>query len=102
MSGKSLTALRFQQSQIRIDDGVDLDHAGSREQDQVRQLNFAAHARSVRATEVGQVCVTARSGVDESAADDVVVLHSPLDLAALVSGVLRLAVRDPGGPAGPL
>src|ERR1700730_6868753 len=98
MSGKSLTALRFQQSQIRIGDRVDLDHAGAWEPNRMRQLDLAAHARPVGAAEVSQVCIDPGFGADACAADEALVLHSPLDLPALVARRLRLAVCNRSRP----
>src|ERR1700733_5303542 len=96
-SANSCAPLCFQQSHIRIGDRVDLDHAVLSEQDWMWELDFPAHAGPVRSTEVGQVCIKTRSRVDECATHDLVVLHAPLDLTALIFRRFGLAVRDWAG-----
>ena len=58
----------------------------------MRELDFPAHTGPVRGTEVGEVCIEAGSRVDECATHDLVVLHAPLDLTALIVRRFRLAV----------
>src|ERR1700757_3005294 len=97
MGAESWASLRFQQSQIRVGDRVDLDHASAREPNRMRQLYLAAHTRPFRAVEVGEVGVDAGSRGKVCAADDVTVLHAPLDLAAPIVAPFRFAVRYRAG-----
>lgn len=105
LSSLVVDALALIHPQIRISDRVCLNHPVSRELDRVWKLPITNTYRISRMREEKKMSeLDIGRDVNECAADDLAVLHPPLDLAALIcrqkrrfvmQSVIRRAARHP-------